>query len=228
MSQCFMPKFSNQGNRDVYYGDNYDSLVRFISYYYQISYIRRLKPNNILEVGAGNKTVSNYLRHHGYFVDTCDNSKELSPDYQADIKNLPFKNDSYDAILACEILEHLPIEDFEIALEQLYRVTKRYVIISLPYSSFYFELIFKTPFIFRFWKKPFVKKNDKTPLLHLLFRMPLFFASYRFSDNHYWEMGERGISRSRIKRALKKKFDIISQESPILNSYHHFFLLKKK
>lgn len=47
---------------------NYDTLERFISYYYQISLVKKVNPNKILEIGIENKTVSTYLINNGYDV----------------------------------------------------------------------------------------------------------------------------------------------------------------
>lgn len=121
----------------------YDDVLRFISYFYQISLIKELNPGSILEIGVGNKTVSNYLKQQGFNVITCDIDRTLKPDYSADIRELPFDDNSFDAILACEILEHLPWKDVDIALTELHRVTKDYVVISIPYSAAYFEFLLK-------------------------------------------------------------------------------------
>ena len=75
-----------------------------------------MNPINILEVGVGNKTVSNYLRFLKYAVDTCDFDPDLKPDYLADVRSLPFQNEEYACILVCQVLEHIPFSDFSQAL----------------------------------------------------------------------------------------------------------------
>lgn len=217
----------NFENYNKYYLGKYDNLARFISYYQQIDIVRKINPDNILEIGVGNKTVSNYLRQNGYKIDTCDYDKNLSPDFVADIRRLPFKNESYDTVIACEIIEHIPWEDAKLALSEIYRVTRKYVIISIPYSSLYFELILKLPFKLRFKKHPhIITTND--PMFDLFFRIPLFFSNYKFTKEHFWEMGTKNFSRKKIKKIFKINFDIINEIRPILNGYHHFFILKKK
>jgi len=207
-------------SKDVYY-KNYDNLPRFISYFHQIDLIKQLNPKDILEVGIGNKTVSNYLTQHDFNVKTCDINKTLEPDYTGDIRKLPFKSNLFDLILACEILEHLPWQDFEKSLNELYRVTRKYLIISIPYSSITLELIISIPIIRKILKINF-------PVIDLFIRVPLIFLKKSFDGYHYWEMGRKKHSIRKIRNVLKRKFDIIKEVRPILNPYHYFFVLKKR
>lgn len=211
-------KFNIQVPKKLYY-DKYDNVKRFISYFYQIDIVRELNPQKTLEIGIGNKTTTNYLKQRGMKIDTCDFDKELEPDYVADIRKLPFKNKSYDLVMACEIIEHIPWEDVEKALNELHRVSKKHVIISIPYSSIGFEFIFKVPLVSKILKKPF---------LNLFFRIPYFFLGIKFSGEHYWEMGRKNYSKRKIRSTFKKHFKIVKEVRPILNSYHHFFVLEKK
>jgi hypothetical protein len=211
-------KFEIQVPKEHYYGD-YENVKKFISYYYQIELIRNLKVQTILEIGVGNKTVSNFLKQNHFNISTCDFDKELEPDYVADIRHLEFSDNSYELITAFQILEHLPWEDFEKALLELHRVSKKYVIISIPYSSLGFELIINVPFIARFFNKSY---------LDFFFRIPYFFRTLKFSGMHYWEMGRKNYPKSKIKSVIKKHFNIISELRPIINHYHYFFVLEKK
>lgn len=204
---------------DGHYTKKYDDIMRFISYFYQIDLIKKLKPNNILEIGIGNKIVANYLKQSGIKIDTCDFDENLKPDYIADIRDLPFKNKSYDVIMACEVLEHIPWKDVDKALNELHRISKKYVFISIPYSSAAFELLFKFPLINSLFKKPF---------LNLFFRIPHFFKKIEFSGEHYWEMGRKNYSIKKIRMTFKKYFKIQKEIRPILNHYHYFFILEPK
>lgn len=214
-------QFNIQVSKDHYF-EQYDDISRFIAYFYQIDLIRQLKPQNVLEIGVGNKTVSNYLKYHGIKIDTCDFDESLEPDYVADIRNLPFEENSYDAIMACEVLEHIPWEDVDKALSELYRISKKHAIISIPYASASFELIFRFPLIGRLLNRT---------LINLFFRMPFFFSTIEFSGEHYWEMGRRNYSSKKIRKAFGKYFKIIKEVRPILISgisWHYFFILEKK
>ena len=88
-----------------YFNIEYDSKSRWISYWYQINEVINLKPKSVLEIGVGNKTVSDYLTKIGFRVKTCDLDKSLKPDVVANILNLPFKIDSFDVVLCAEVLK---------------------------------------------------------------------------------------------------------------------------
>ena len=54
---------------------------------------------------------------------------------QADVRNLPFKAGVADVILTLEVLEHLPDEMFRRTLDELRRVARKYILISVPYKE---------------------------------------------------------------------------------------------
>lgn len=208
--------YNVQVSKDHYY-KGYDDLQRFLNYYYQIDLVKKYKPANVLEIGVGNHTVSNYLKNMGFKVDTCDFDQLLAPDFVADIRDLPFKDKSYDLLMACEVLEHIPWQEVDKALFQIKRVTKRYAIVSVPYSSLSFEFILSLPLFRRLFKRKY---------LSLFFRVPLFFKTLKFNGEHYWEMGRKGYSIGEVRKKFKEDFKIIQEFRPVLNDYHYFFVLE--
>ncbi|MEP7278870.1 MAG: class I SAM-dependent methyltransferase [Bacteroidota bacterium] len=52
-----------------------------------------------------------------------------------DLSAMPFENASFDCISCLEVLEHLPIESFENSLKELSRISKKYLLISVPYDE---------------------------------------------------------------------------------------------
>ena len=201
-----------------HYCNDYDSAERFISYFYQCKLILDLNVKNGLEIGIGNRLTSNYLKNFGMKIITCDIDKELKPDHTADIRKLPFGNNKFDIVYAYQVLEHLPFEDFEIALSELYRVSKKYVVISLPVSATNFEFILKFPLLNKIFHKNY---------FDLFFRIPYFFRKHKFDGQHYWELGSKGCSFNNVRKKLNKKFKILKELRPVLNSYHYFFVLEK-
>jgi ubiquinone/menaquinone biosynthesis C-methylase UbiE len=104
--------------------------------------IKQLHPGSILDVGAGegftlemlriNKT-ANKLEGIEYMDDAIALGKKLHPQVsikKGDIYKLPYQANAFDLIICTEVLEHL--EDPEKALSELKRVTKKYLIISVP------------------------------------------------------------------------------------------------
>ena len=201
-----------------HYFHDYDNLERFISYYYQCRLVIELNIKTALEIGVGNRLTSNYLKNQNIKVTTCDIDKNLKPDVVNDVRKLSFKNNNFDAVYAYQVLEHLPFEDFEKALEELYRVSKRYVLISLPYNSTSFEAILKFPLLNKISNKNYI---------NFFLRFNYFFKKFKFNGQHYWELGSKGCSLKIIRTKLNKKFKIIKEVRPVLNSYHYFFVLEK-
>jgi SAM-dependent methyltransferase len=214
-----MPEnFCTQVGKEHYAG-KYDNVPRFVSYFCQIELIRKFKPDNVLEIGIGNKTVVNYLRQAGVQVTSCDFDEALGPDHVGDIRALPFSNASYDVVSACEVIEHIPWDDVDLALSEIHRVSRKYVLMSIPYYSAGFELIIKLPLINKIFKTPFIR-------LYLI--IPYFFMPAKFDGQHYWEMGRRNFSKKKIRAALGKYFTIHREVKPLFNNYRYFFVMEKK
>ena len=208
------------------YLKGYTDITRFISYFYQIDSVIKTNPKTILEVGIGNKMVSNYLKQVGFDVVACDFNKKLNPDIVADIKNLPFKDGNFDVVLACEILEHIPFEDVQTAVSELHRVSKKNIIVSIPYSCFFSSFVFAINLALRYFYK----------LLSLSLKFPFFTHVFRVKDEshewlgikHYWEMGTKHYSKKKVKNLLHEYCEIEKEFQPILNPYHYFFILEKR
>lgn len=220
-----MGSFKTQVNKSHYFWE-YDNLQRFISYYYQIHLVRSLQIKSILEIWIGNKTVANYLSFSKYEVTTCDFDDGLDPDYVADIRNLPFQKNTFDVVMACEVLEHIPFIDLQKSLSELYRISSQYVIISIPYNSYSFEVLLRFPLIKKILTRLWFSKMSY--YIRFFLRIPIFFKSFNFNWQHYWELGAKGSSLRRVRLIIEDKFVIQNEVTPIMNPYHYFFVLRKK
>jgi SAM-dependent methyltransferase len=87
--------------------------------------------DRVLEIGVGTGFTANYLRSKGVDVTTVDIDPDKRPDIVANIAEYDFP-ESYDAILAFEVFEHLPYDDFPPLLGRLSTAAKRHVFLSLP------------------------------------------------------------------------------------------------
>lgn len=201
-----------------YKDKKYNSLERFISYSYQVSAIENLNVKSVLEVGPGSFVVATLLKQMGYSVHTSDFDSNVGADTTADIRSLPFKDKSFDLTMACQVLEHIPFEDFEKGLSELYRTSSKYVVISVPRRNTGFNFVFKIPFMQTLFKKSFFD-------ISILF--PVRFPGFAESDQHYWEIDFWQTSLGDVKKIIKKHFKILKEFSPPLNKYHYFFILEK-
>lgn len=203
-------KFGPQVPRGHYFKD-YDTKERFISYWYQIDEVLRTKPESVLEIGVGNKTVSNYLKDQGIEVTTVDIDPSLKPDRVGSVTELSdfFDEDSFDTVLCAEVLEHLPFDYFEVALKEMKYVAKNFVILSLPHFGIKFRFGVKIPL--------FKEKR-------LLIKFP-YYKEHHFDGEHYWEIGKKGYPKKSILAILSKLFKVGQYYIIPENPYHMVFVL---
>jgi SAM-dependent methyltransferase len=91
---------------------------------------------SILDVGCGNGAFLNSLPS-SYITIGTDLSQEALryarvKVVRSDISALPFPDRSFDLVTCLEVLEHLPHKAFTDTLDQIARITRKYVIISVP------------------------------------------------------------------------------------------------
>jgi hypothetical protein len=195
----------------VNYSLKYSDKRRWISYYWQIYYIFSLNVKDVLEIGPGFAVVGDVIKRHLIYK-MMDINDDLNPDYVGSVTKVPIKDNRFDLIICCEVLEHIRFEDFRIALRELQRVTKRWVMISLPYACMFFHIGID---LFGF------------KLCDISFRIPKFWERHSKDKYHYWEIGKRGYPINRIKKVIKEYFKIEKCFYDKLNPYHQFFILKK-
>ena len=185
----------SQVRADHYFENAYDSKERFISYWHRINKIVR-KPQSILEVGIGNGLTSHYLKQRGINLTTLDIDRQLHPDISGSVLNLPFRDGSFDLVTCFEVLEPIPYEKLPQALDELRRVSRRYVILSLPNINRVYPLYFQIPML------DTLKKLVPLPRLRSL--------QHKFDGEHYWEIGKAGYPLQKILQDVKNAgFDII-------------------
>ncbi len=183
---------------------------RFAAYAYQIKEILDSGAKNVLEIGPGNGVVTYVLRKAGLHVDTLDHDPALKPDFVASVLDLPFTPNSYDAVMCCQVLEHLPWEHFRTAIQGISNVAKNSIVLSLPHISRRFFVEYKLPKL-------------KQRLLSV--DIPAKNVQMSFNGEHYWEIG-RGVKEEDIL-SIFKKFDLTVQHSYRVPEFlcHHFFVL---
>ncbi|MBB4035071.1 SAM-dependent methyltransferase [Dysgonomonas hofstadii] len=96
---------------------------------------------SLLDVGCGQMPYRKYIfensqieTYTGLDIDTAiEYNKDIRPDYTWDGKTIPFSNESYDTLIATEVLEHCPYPA-EI-LQEMKRVLKKdgYIFLSMPF-----------------------------------------------------------------------------------------------
>lgn len=191
----------------------YSNSERWSSYWHQINEVLSLRPGNVLVVGKGDGVVSDVLKKYIEKVKTMDINTELSPDIVGSIESAPIEDNSFDAVLCAEVLEHLPFEEFGGSLTELRRISGKNVIITLPRWGRHFSIEVRLPLL---------KK------IRLQRKFSLFPIRHKFDGEHHWEIGKKGYPLKKIKKEIAAAgFKIINDYLCFESPYHHFFILEK-
>jgi ubiquinone/menaquinone biosynthesis C-methylase UbiE len=107
---------------------------------------------SLLDAGCGNGVFINNLQKHKPNLRICglDRSNKalefvLTDKAVGEITNLPFPNASFDCVTCLEVLEHLSVDDYEKALQEISRVAGKYIIVSVPFNERIEESYTKCP-----------------------------------------------------------------------------------
>lgn len=190
----------------------YMSLPRWNSIWQQLTVVSKLGGGNILEVGPGPGFFKMIANHIGFHVETVDLDPDLQPDHLGDVLSLPLEDSSYDVTCAFQVLEHLPFNVALLALDELARVAKKYVVISLPDAGRTWRFLIHLP-----------RLGEKAILLP----RPCFSKTiHQFDGEHYWELNKRGYETKKVIGAFHKsrKLDLVRTFRPFENPYHRFFV----
>ena len=196
-----------------HYGEKYMTLPRVMSCWQQAKCVARYEGRTVLEVGVGAGLTTSLLKNWGYQVVSLDLDPTLGPRLAGDVVHLPLADHVVDTVLAAEILEHLPFEEFQPALRELARVARGHVIITIPYRllgiAFGLNLPLLEP-LFLSAGLPWRRKN-------------------RFDGQHHWEMGRVGFGRRRVRRHIRAAgLEIIHEFRPPLSLFAYGFVLRAR
>jgi ubiquinone/menaquinone biosynthesis C-methylase UbiE len=100
------------------------SKKKWMRYFYLADNILKLNSKSVLDVGSGFTFLPDFLKKNGIEVKTLDIDEKNKPDTVGSILKIPFGDNSFDTTIATHVLEHLPIKDVPMALNELKRVSK--------------------------------------------------------------------------------------------------------
>ncbi len=218
---------------------NTPSYKRLQSHLMQIYLALKTNPTKILEIGIGDKLVTSTLKNYCNVI-TADKDKSLKPDYVLDISNSKdfnqFSDNSVDLIIICEVLEHVQYDNIDSIFKSLRRITKKYVLISVPNQKNIYKLtLFKKGYDNKIFVPYFkilnlfieIVNRIGTVMADIQYNMKRKKRKFKFDGEHYWELGIENYSIENFKNQIQKYFKVIKQGRLRENFYHHFFLLKK-
>lgn len=201
--------------RMEYYAENTWHPLRIESITEQLRQICYTGSRTVLEVGVG----SGFLRHCLEFfpeveLQTLDTAAELQPDRVGSVLAMPFDDGQFDLVVCCQVLEHLPFDDFLPALRELRRVARHRVLLSLPDTRRHLGLAFcLLRWGWRTWE----------------FNPPRWKNARRFLpanlSGHHWEIGYGGTLGVHIKRKIRAAgFRIERQYRLHKHPWHEFYV----
>lgn len=203
-----------QVDKSHYFKNSYNSKGRFSSYWHQVDEIRSFADGDILEVGPGNHFVADYLQKRRYSVTTVDIDPNLDVDVVASVTDMPFEDNSFSVGACFEVLEHMPFSEAVEGLRELRRVSRDYVIVSVPDREHALWGRMRLPFVGE------IEWFFSCPRL-----IPL--EKPQVEDEHFWEIGIKKFELKKVKKSIKKVgFDIVNTYRPIEMDSHRFFILE--
>lgn len=187
---------------------------RWNSIWNQIDEVLKTNPKKVLEIGPGPGIFKSVLLSEGIEVKTVDIDPELNPDFVASATDLPFDSNSYDCVVAFQMLEHIPYKDALKAFNEFTRVAKKNVIISLPNAKVLWPVSIYIPrkgdITFNF-PKPKIKTTEQV-----------------FDGQHYWEINKKGYPLKKIINDFKNSNLLLRNTYRVKeNLYHQFFIFEK-
>lgn len=172
------------------------------------------KINSCLDLGCGDGTVLTKLDSDLFLVglDISLNvlkKNKVKKKVQSRSKELPFKSNCYDMVICTEVLEHLQPEEFNLTINEIERIAKKYIMISVPFDEdlyskqtmcstckyiFHVHLHFRN-FNFMQLKTLFrtfsIKKYSFSKTLEK--RIPPLILNIRRKYGHRWEWDENAL-----------------------------------
>lgn len=210
---------------------NYEDYIKRIDlsdwfrYFFIVKELIRLKPKNILEIGAGNEIVKNCLLKIIKEYKVMDINQKLKPDILSDIREFRQElKEKFDCVICAEVLEHIPFSDLERSLTNIYAylVKGGKAIITIPHRRARVMIItplsYEKPVIITL---PFWLKGSWKSFYRQIIRKKIW-----IDPHHYWEIGDGKIEIKNVEIVMKKVGFKIEKFNEILQA--DFWVLNKK
>jgi len=208
--------FNLRDRENAYNSTEYNNAKRIYSYVHQVAAVIEEGGKTILEIGPGAGIVTNMLRQLGFEVTTLDKDLDVNADIHAHLMDMPFSENSFDTVMCCQVLEHLPFSDFPVALRKLQSLSRKSAVISLPDSSHYIDIEVNLPVIGKLKRSINYARKSKMP------------PQYLDKMGHYWEIGYSPTTEHMIRKKMVDAGWTVKKTWRVHeNPWHHFFILNK-
>jgi SAM-dependent methyltransferase len=199
-------------------------LSNWYRYYFIIKEVINLKPEKVLEVGAGNQVVKNCLKDFVKDYKTMDVNPRLEPDILSDLRKfrIEFK-EKFDCLICADVLEHMPFEDLNNNFKNInsYLKNNGKAIITIPHRRARIMII--SPLSYKKAKMielPFWLKSNFKSFFKQVIKKDIW-----IDPHHCWEIGDGVVDRKDVESIIKKTGFKIEKFNKLLQV--DFWLLKK-
>lgn len=207
---------TKQVDKTHYEFNKYIHKRRWASMWHQLDEVLALQPETVLEIGPGPGVFKALMSLFGPKVETLDIDPELKPDHVAQGDDMPFEDNAFDVVCAFQMLEHVPYEKSIKIFEEMARVSRIGVVISLPDAATRWPIGFHVPRSGMKWFS-IPKPKLKAPI-------------NKFNGEHYWEINKSGYPLNKILDDLEYSSSLIIKKTYRVNEnpYHRFFVYNNK
>ena len=144
-----------------------------------------------------------------------DINPNLEPDVVGDVRDLTkyFQPGEFDLVVCCEVLEHLPFQNFESIIRDFSSISRKHVYLTLPRAQ---KILFNMSFTL---KIPFVQRKEWD-----------FHPSIPTSQTaweHFWELDSSSqTSRKSVTEIMQRYYTVERFQREIQNPYHNHIILR--
>lgn len=162
---------------------------------------------SIADIGCGNGIFANYIVKKSKKIKVIGVDESISAlkyvntqKKEGNIIAIPLQDRGFDLVAALEVIEHLSTEDYELALKELARVSKKYILISVPNNEKLKNNFIECPNCHSQFSRSFHKRSFNKEVLNSLF------VKEEFNCEYVRKLGEKKeyLIISSLYRLVKK------------------------
>lgn len=123
--------FSRFGDVDPTFISRYLIQASILDAYQKHQSNKKLK---VLDVGGAGSIIAEFIDIDLTILDILPNDGNLKKYVRATALNMPFPNKSFDAVISCDVLEHIAQDDQTKFLQESARVTRDLLVLAAPFN----------------------------------------------------------------------------------------------
>ena len=189
----------------------------------RVDYTASLIPegvSDLLDLGCGGGLFLNRLAEKGRFrrlvgIDRSEAALEMvtTEKFSGEIERLPFQDREFDMVSALEVLEHLSLDSFESVKREMCRVSREYLLVSVPNDEKLEDLFLRCPQCHTLYH-PYNHKRTFRTLNDLFDREP-----FRLVREELYHLDRKPLLRGELRFLLGKKRPFPGTACPVCGLY---------